>query len=385
MARWSLANAVRTAFRRRLRSVVRRWRAAARRPRGRRAPTALGPALERLREPLLSTSPEPEQMAVAVLREALRLTGSAWGYVTALDQPSGRSAVLCSCGVPSGQRISAAQRDRRGTVLTVRVAAGGRPAGEIVVARPADAAPGEGLLRTLAAFYGAALERHNALRRAAAALREKEVLVREVHHRVKNNLQVISSLLSLQASRVTDEGALRILAESQGRVRAMALVHEQLHRSGHIDSVDFGEYVKRLAASLFSSYGVDSARISLVIDAGGARLPIDLAVPCGLIVHELVSNALQHAFPGGRPGEIRIVMRRAPAGVPTRFAWTLAVSDNGVGFANGLPAGGSLGLRLVEIFTEQLNGALSVHSDGGAEFRVTFPERPRDEQGDQPL
>ncbi len=378
-----MADAVRTALDRRFRSTLKRWRAAVRRARSRRVPGVPGPALERLCGPLISASSEPGQMAAAVLEEALRLSGSAWGYITAFDRAAGRTVVLHSRGKPPGGEIPVPEHGRRDAVLAVPVPVAGRPAGEIIVARPTDAVRAEELLGWLAALYGLAWERRKALRRAAAALREKEVLGREVHHRVKNNLQVISSLLSLQASRVTDETALRILTESQGRVRAMALVHEQLHRSGHIDSVDFGEYARRLAASLFSSYGVDSARISLVIDAGGARLPIDLAVPCGLIVHELLSNALQHAFPDGRPGRIRIGMSRIPA-APGRFAWELAVSDNGVGFRDGPPASGSLGLRLVEIFTEQLNGALSVHSDGGAEFRVTFPERPETEHGDQP-
>jgi len=378
--------AARKALRRRLGTALRRWRAVRREPSRRLGEeVAAGLALERLCR--LAGSADLDQFGAAVLEEAVRLTGSSWGYITGPASSAGRPIVVCSkgkIGLPESARERGALPAAEQPVLTVPVVAGGRRMGEIVLGG-AHGPPHRNhvrAVRRVAGLYGLAVDRRDALRRAEAALREKELLVREVHHRVKNNLQVISSLLSLQASRVTDESALRTLTESQGRVRAMALVHEQLYRSGHLDSVDFGEYVRRLAAGLFSSYGVDSSRIALLIGAGGARLPIDLAVPCGLIVHELVSNALRHAFPDGRSGEIRISMKRplADAG-----AWTLVVGDNGVGFPEPPPAGGasSLGLRLVEIFTEQLGGTLSIRGGAGAEFRIIFPDRIPNEHGDQ--
>jgi two-component sensor histidine kinase len=184
--------------------------------------------------------------------------------------------------------------------------------------------------------------------------REKEVLVREIHHRVKNNLQIISSLLNLQASYVRDMAALEILRESQNRVRAMAILHEKLHKARNYSSIDFPEYVASLTTNLFHSYGVDAKVVRLELDIEPVALTIDTAISCGLIIHELVSNCLKHAFPEGRKGRIDIRLR-AESG-----SFRLTVRDNGVGFPE--PAGGgrgtTLGLRLVGILAEQIGGTV---------------------------
>jgi two-component sensor histidine kinase len=159
----------------------------------------------------------------------------------------------------------------------------------------------------------------------------------------------------------------------------MALVHEQLHRSPDLSRINFGEYVRSLTASLFSSYGIDSTRISLVSQVADVFLPIDVAVPCGLMLQELVSNSIKHAFPGGRSGEIRIAMSPVSYGSSAGLrrggsGWLLTVRDNGIGLPGeaSLETANSLGLRLVRVLTEQLNGRVECLRRGGAEFRIRF-------------
>jgi two-component sensor histidine kinase len=202
-----------------------------------------------------------------------------------------------------------------------------------------------------------------------ASLREKEVLLQEIHHRVKNNLQVVSSLLSLQAEQTKDRQTFEAFRESQNRIRSMALIHEKLYRSASVASVNFAEYIQSLAAALCRSYGAAVRGISLSIQADEVFLGIDRAAPCGLLLNELVSNALKHAFPAGRAGEIRIALR--PAGDDLL---TLVVSDNGVGLPQDLDFrhAGSLGLQLVNTLVSQLGGTITLHRHGGTEFEITL-------------
>jgi two-component sensor histidine kinase len=201
--------------------------------------------------------------------------------------------------------------------------------------------------------------------------REKEVLVREIHHRVKNNLQIISSLLNLQASYVRDMAALEILRESQNRVRAMAIVHEQLHKARNYACLNIPEYVASLVTNLLRSYGVDAKVVRLELDVEPVALTIDTAISCGLIIHELVSNCLKHAFPGGRKGWIYVCLRGESG------SFRLTVRDNGVGFPK-LAGGGrrrTLGLRLVHILAEQIDGTVRRKRNKRAtEYEVRFHE-----------
>jgi len=218
--------------------------------------------------------------------------------------------------------------------------------------------------------------RKKAAESARLAMREKEVLVREIHHRVKNNLQIICSLLNLQAAFVKDSTALEILRESQNRVRAMAIVHEQLHRARNYARIDFPEYVANLTTNLFRSYGIDPRVIALKLEVAPVALNIDTAIPCGLIIHELVSNSLRHAFPGGRKGRIQVGLDEE------KKLFRLTVRDNGVGFAD--TAGTrrkSLGLRLVSILAEQIDGHVKRRLNRcGTQYEVRFREvRPREE------
>ena len=195
------------------------------------------------------------------------------------------------------------------------------------------------------------------------------MLLREIHHRVKNNLQVICSLLRLQEGYIHDETLRQVLKECRERVHAMAILHDQLHRAKDLSSIDLGGYVRNLAASLFCSYGVNSAQIGLRLNLEGITVPFDTAIPCGLIVHELVSNALRHAFPDGRKGRISLGLRLEPGG-----EIELRVRDDGRGFSENAPSGTirSLGLRLVDLLAEQMEAAVERSNRAGTEYRLVF-------------
>jgi len=213
-------------------------------------------------------------------------------------------------------------------------------------------------------------ERKQAEEQIRASLAEKEVLLREVHHRVKNNLQVISSLISLQADSLTDERMRAVFGDVRDRVRAMALVHERLYQTGNLAQLNFAEYAASLLQYLWRSHGALAEKVQLHYLIAPIVLPIEMAVPCGLILNELAGNALKHGFPNGRSGEVTVALERDPA---TAMA-CLRVSDNGVGLLVGRDwqQSGSLGLRLVHILAGQLRGTVETGTGPGAEFRVTF-------------
>jgi PAS domain S-box-containing protein len=204
-----------------------------------------------------------------------------------------------------------------------------------------------------------------------ASLQQKEMLLREIHHRVKNNLQIISSLLGLQSDYISDPQVLALFRDSQDRIRSMALIHEKLYRSGNLARIDFTSYIGDLAAELLRSYGVDANRVSLQIVGEKVWLNVDTAVPCGLILQELVSNCLKHAFPEGRSGEITITLRDETEG-----KYALTVRDTGIGFPEGLDFchTESLGLQLVIILTEQLSGTIVRQPGEGTCFTLMFTE-----------
>jgi len=208
-----------------------------------------------------------------------------------------------------------------------------------------------------------------------SSLNEKELLLQEIQHRVKNNLQVITSLIDLQSEHLKDNKVKNVLNETQNRIRSRAFIHEELHQSKNFDTIEFGEYVNNLGIYLFGSYGVNSEHIKLKINVGNVSLNTDTAILCGLIVNELVSNSLKHAFPNGRKGQVFIELK------PSKNNCILIVSDNGIGLPKGLNyrKTKSLGLQLLVALTGQLDGSIRISKKSGTSFKITFPEKNNNE------
>jgi PAS domain S-box-containing protein len=206
--------------------------------------------------------------------------------------------------------------------------------------------------------------------RIKASLEEKEILLREIHHRVKNNMQVVISLLSLQSDKIKDQQYVEMLKESQDRIKSMALIHEKLYQSKDFANIDFDGYVKALVNSLFVSHGANPDKIASKIEIKDISLGLDYAIPCGLIINELVSNSLKYAFPNEREGEIGIGLQKT-----SENEVELTVSDNGIGIPEELDFGTieSLGLDLVKVLAEhQLGGKIELKRAGGTSFSIRF-------------
>lgn len=206
------------------------------------------------------------------------------------------------------------------------------------------------------------------------SLREKEALLQEVYHRTKNNMQVIHSLLSLQSNSLQDPELLKVFRDTQDRIRAMALVHEKLYRSESLSQIDLGDYLKDLAGTLVKNYQTPDKRISLEIQAAPVHVSLDTALPCSLVMNELISNCIKHAFPHGKDGRIMISLH------PKDGLIELSVRDDGVGVANGFDprAAKTLGLPLViNLIEHQLKGSIVMNQTNGTEFQILFRERKR--------
>ena len=215
-------------------------------------------------------------------------------------------------------------------------------------------------------------ERKRAEERIKRSLEEKEVLLKEIHHRVKNNLQVISSLLYLQSENVTDQETLEALKDSRNRVRSMALIHEKLYRSRDLACIDFADYIRNLVGFLLTSYSEKARKIDIQTNIADIALDINTAIPCGLIINELVSNSLKYAFPGEQAGHITINMHsdNGRNGSPLN----LVVDDDGVGLPRSVDVHHteSLGLQLVNTLVHQLNGTVQLVRGEGTRFIIRF-------------
>ena len=196
------------------------------------------------------------------------------------------------------------------------------------------------------------------------------MLLREIHHRVKNSLQIISSLLSLQASEIDDEEIVERYKESENRIHTIALVHESLYKSTDISHIDFKHYIEILIEDIMQSYHVDRNRISTVLEVDDYELSIETAIPAGLIINELVSNAIKHAFKEDEMGEIRIILERDDD------HYVLTINDSGRGLSDEIDYDNpvSLGLKLVNALVNQLDGKLEVEIDSGTIFKINFIE-----------
>ncbi len=210
-------------------------------------------------------------------------------------------------------------------------------------------------------------ERKQAEEQIKKDLEIKSILLQEVHHRVKNNMQIISSLLKLQSAHIKDKRALELFQNSRDRVKTMALIHDALYRSQDLSNIDFADYVRKLTTQIFISYGVNSNLIKFKINIKDVLLDINTAIPCGLIINELISNSLKYAFPNGK-GEISISFTYK------NQVNTLCVKDNGIGFPKKIDLENSptLGLLLVNSLTKQLDGTLKLGKVKGTSFKITF-------------
>ena len=202
------------------------------------------------------------------------------------------------------------------------------------------------------------------------SLKEKELLLREIHHRVKNSLQIISSLLSLQASEIDDEEIIERYKESENRIHTIALIHESLYQSTDISHINFKNYIEILIEDIIHSYNVDTNQIRTIIEIGDFELGIETAIPAGLIINELVSNSIKHAFKLDRKGKIMVILEKLDD------IYTLTIRDNGIGLSEDFDYEtiNSLGLQLVNGLVSQLDGKMTIEVDGGTVFIVIFKE-----------
>jgi len=239
------------------------------------------------------------------------------------------------------------------------------PASELILAHKSPS----GSVEFLSTIIRDMSEQKEAEVRIKASLEEKEVLLKEIHHRVKNNLQIVSSLLQLQASYIKDPDALNIFEESRDRIKSMALIHEQLYQSNDLAQIDFPEYLRSLLNMVLSAHRTNRTRVETKLHVDPVSLDLDTAIPVGLITNELVTNSLKYAFAGRTVGEIAVRLTKSAEG-----DFLLMISDNGVGLPDSFnfDKATSLGLRLVRILSRQMRARLEISNGMGTQFRVYF-------------
>jgi two-component sensor histidine kinase len=204
-----------------------------------------------------------------------------------------------------------------------------------------------------------------------ASLTKKDTMIREIFHRVKNNFQMVSSLIGLQAESCHDEITIDFLKKCQNRINSMALVHEKLFRSPDLSHLDFRDYVQQLTSHLVSSYRMDAKRVSISSNITHSPPSMSHVLPCSLIINELVTNSLKHAFPNGKKGEIIVDLRHTENG-----NIALRVKDTGIGMPDSIDPEhtATLGLQLVSMLTEQIDGTMDIDRTNGTEITINFPE-----------
>ncbi len=366
-------------------------------------------SLNKVYAPLVSSQTNLEDIASVILNQALELTGSPMGYVGEII-PETRSMAIISMVHPLSEEYSTnpilgldekhfygdlmqqsvdkkesfisnnvasyktdtyESRLKIDKYLSIPVLDEVEVVGQISVSNSPDDYDEKDVeaVERLADFYTLALQRVRNEEKIMESLREKKLLLREIHHRVKNNLQIISSLLNLQSQYMKDEETQSVFIESKNRVKSMALIHEKLYRSSSLAHIDFEDYVESLVENLIYSYMDVSASIKTEIDVKDIYLNIDTAIPCGLIINELVSNSLKHAFPDSK-GTIKIKMRRKEG------ECLLKVCDDGSGFPKEIDFKNteSLGMQLINSLVIQLDGNIEMLNESGTCFKINIKE-----------
>lgn len=214
-------------------------------------------------------------------------------------------------------------------------------------------------------------DKKKAEKKINASLREKEILLQEIHHRVKNNLQIISSLLRLQSSYVNHDETKRMFMESDNRIKSMSIIHNKLYNSKDYEHIDFSDYIRTLVTNLTLTYGINTTKIKVNIFVDELLINIDTAIPCGLIINELVSNSFKYAFPGGRKGNVNVQLTKIFSG-----KYQLIVEDDGIGLPENfnIESNISLGMKLVILLTKQLDGTFEYKAKKGTQFKIEFEE-----------
>ena len=236
-----------------------------------------------------------------------------------------------------------------------------------VIISPAMIRDNEGRPSHFVALFQDITERKRAEEHILKSLKEKDVLLNEVHHRVKNNMNIIISLLRLQSAHIKDEAMKMIFQDCQSRIRAMAHVHEKLYQSKDFTSIDVTEYIKSLAGELFHLYHINVNKIDYKVETGDISLSLESLIPCSMIINELLSNSLKHAFPDASKGIINISLKRI-----NEDEFELIYMDNGIGIPESIDLNSSetMGMQIVESLVEQFRGKVEIYRDGGTEFRI---------------
>jgi two-component sensor histidine kinase len=368
-------------------------------------------ALTELYTPVISPDSTLYDISNVMLSRARLLTGSRVGFVSLIDPDTDESIIyavhsgpdrsgtadpidrdpslmaLRDSGLDHGEAFFANNgstnptlRDmpsgdmRLGRVLAAPIRLGDKTTGRIALAdsdRNYTERDLSAIMR-LAEFFALAVRNKQAEEKVKSSLREKVLMLKEIHHRIKNNLQVVMSLLNLQVHHLEDVQARHLFKENQYRIKSMALVHERLYQSTDLSHVDFKEYISKLAVDLFRAYRIDVETVKLTVQAENVTLGIDTSVPCGMIINELLLNSLKHAFPRDRKGCVSVSLVRT--GADTLL---LTVADDGVGLPEHFDLANmkSLGFNLVVALTEQLHGEIKIVRDNGTRIEIAFRAR----------
>jgi two-component sensor histidine kinase len=296
------------------------------------------------------------------------LYGGLWGHCINTgksfytDKPNEHSS---SSGTPEGHV-------KLDDFLAVPVMMGEKPVGQIALANSIKGYSDKDIkaIERIAEFFALAIHLKNYEEEINKSLEEKDILLREIHHRVKNNLQIISSILRLQSIYIKDEKVSEIIDQNQNRIRSMAMIHEKLYRTTSLTKIDFSDYIRSFVTDTIAIYSVRMDNINVILDLEeNIWLNIETTIPCALIINELISNSIKHAFPRGI-GEIKVEFKKFGENL------ILIVGDNGIGLPDEVDflKTDSLGFKIVNSLIMQIDGTIELNKDHGTEFKIKFKE-----------